>query len=330
MKIEKINFHGMEAVAFEAGGYEAIMIPSVGANVVRLYQKEKGIEILRTPDAGEMETFRQRPHVFGLPLLFPPNRIEDGTYTYNGITYQYPITIPAQHNYHHGIIKSQPFVVTKTIMGEDYVEVEAAFFSNRVNNAIYEHFPHEFECRMNFVLSENGLEQTVTFVNDSETEMPIGVGYHTPINVPFQKEPGEYKMWLTAGEEWDLNERTLPTGDFLPLDAELAVLRNTGMAPTGKPVEKALTNKPFFLEGEEFNGAIIANLATGVKVFYEVDEQFRHWTIWNNGGDAGYMCPEPQTWAINAPNLKLDPEVTGFQVIEPGDAWSATTKLYVK
>lgn len=330
MQIEKISFHGLEAVAFEAGGYEAIMIPSVGANVVKLYNKEKGVNILRTPTAEEIDTFKERPQIYGLPLLFPPNRIEDGKYTYNGVTYQYPITIPAQNNYHHGIIKSEPFVVTKTIIGDDFVEVEAAFFSNRINNAIFAHFPHEFECRMNFVLSSRGLEHTVTFVNDSETDMPLGVGYHTPICVPFQEGEGEYKMWLTAGEEWELTERTLPTGNFLPLDEELATLRNTGMNPIGKPIEKALTNKSFLLEEKPFSGAIIANVTTGVKVFYEVDEQFRHWTIWNNGGAAGYMCPEPQTWAINAPNLSLDPEVTGFQVVEPGDAWSATTKLYVK
>lgn len=329
MKIEKINFHGLDAVAFEAGGYEAIMVPSVGANLVKLYHKEKGVDVLHCPTEEDIETFKRRPQVYGMPLLFPPNRIEDGTYTYNDVKYQFPITIAAQNNYHHGIIKSQPFVVTKTIIGDDFVEVEAAFYSNRVNNAIFENFPHEFECRMNFVLSERGLEQTVTFINDSETDIPLGVGFHTPINVPFQQGEGEYKMWLTAGEEWELNERSLPTEEFLPLDEELATLRNKGMNPIGKHIERALTNKSFLLDGKSFNGAIIANVATGVKVIYEVDDQFLHWTIWNNGGDAGYMCPEPQTWAINAPNLSLDADITGFQVVEPGDAWSATTKLYV-
>ena len=331
MKIEKIDFHGVEAIAFEAGGYEAIMIPSVGANVVKLYNRDLKVDILHTPSAAEMETFKQRPQIFGLPLLFPPNRIEDGCYFFEGRKYQYPITIPNQHNYHHGIIKSQPFVVTRTYIGEDYVEVEAAFFSNMINHAIYVDFPHAFECRMNYILSAKGLEHSVTFVNDSDTSMPLGVGYHTPIRVPFQEDEDEYKMWLSAGEEWELTDRTLPTGKFLPLDEKLKTLRTTGMNPVGEAIEKALTNEPLTLSsGEEYNGAIIANLATGVKVFYEVDEQFRHWTIWNNGGAAGYMCPEPQTWAINAPNLKLDADITGFQSVDAGDAWSATTKLYAK
>ena len=92
--IEKINFNGIPAVHFTAGGYEAVMVPSVGANVVKLKHTATGIEILRTPDAEEMENFKERPQIYGLPLLFPPNRIADGTYTFEGRKYQYPITIP--------------------------------------------------------------------------------------------------------------------------------------------------------------------------------------------------------------------------------------------
>lgn len=285
MKIEKISFHGIEAVALEAGGYEAILIPSVGANVVKLYHPERGVDILRTPDAAQMEVFREHPPQFGMPLWF-----------------------------YHGMLNAQPFVVTKTIMGDDSVEIEAAFYSNRVNDAIYRHFPHEFECRMTFVLSDRGLEQTVTFINDSDTDMPLGVGFHTPIRVPFQQEPGEYRIWLTAAEQWE----------------ELASLRNSGMPLAGKSLEYALTNKPFFLDGCEFNGAIIANLATEVKVFYEVDEQYGYWTLSNNGGATDYICPQPQTWAADASTHSPEADIAHFQVVESGDAWSATTKIYIQ
>lgn len=330
MKIEKIDFRGIEAIQMEAGGYLAVLIPSVGANLIRLAFPEKGIEILRTPGPQEMDAFLKRPQVFGTPLLFPPNRIEDGCYSHNGITYQFPITIPNQHNYHHGILKSQPFVITKTRIEEDQVEVEAAFYSNRINDAIYRDFPHAFECRVTFVLSAAGLEQTVTFVNDGDTDMPLGFGFHTPIRIPFSEGADAYRMFLSAGEEWVLNERGLPTGEQKSLDETFRVLRSTGMDPVGVPVEKAFRNRELPLEGGAFSGAIFQNQRTGDAVFYEVDEQYQHWTLWNNGGEAGYMCAEPQTWAINAPNLDLPADETGFQVIEPGDAWSATTKIYIR
>ncbi len=332
MQIEKIDFLGMPAVRFEAGGYEAIMIPQVGANVVKLSHKASGVEILRTPTQEEVETFKGRPQVFGLPLLFPPNRIEDGTYSFDGRRYQYPITIPDQHNYHHGIIKSQPFTVTRTNVGKEYVEIEASYFSNLFNNAIYKDFPHEFICRMTFRLSAEGLKQTTTFINLSKENMPIGMGFHTPINVPFTANGNRnnYKLRLSVGKRWEMTNRTLPTGKLQDLNEEESRLRTEGITPFGKAIEWALTNEPLSVDGKPYNGAIITDTEKEISVFYETDDQFKHWTLWNNGGEVPYVCPEPQSWAINAPNLKLPASLTGFQFIKPEEEWKAVTRLYVK
>ena len=332
MEIRKINFLGdLPALSLEAGGYEAVIVPSSGANVVKLFHKPTGVDILRTPQAEELEMFKSRPQVFGVPLLLPPNRIEGGTYTHEGQKYQYPITIPSENNYHHGIIKSQPFVVTKTTVGADSVEVETSFFSNCFQDVIYEHFPHSFECRMTFNLSAEGLKQTIAFVNLSDKKMPIGIGYHTVMNVPFMdgSNRDNYRLKLSAGKRWEMNSRTLPTGKLLDLTVDEAPLRTEGIAPCGKEVLWVLTNEPITVEGKPYSGAILTDDASGLSVYYETDEQFPHWTLWNNGGEAAYICPEPQSWIINAPNLKLPAELTGFRAIEPGESWEATTRLYV-
>ncbi|MBQ5637653.1 MAG: aldose 1-epimerase, partial [Alistipes sp.] len=106
--VRSIDWNGLQAVEFSKGDYTALLIPSVGANLVRLANTKLGVEILRTPTAEEVETFKSRPQIFGLPLLFPPNRIENGRYEFEGRTYQYPITIEKEQNYHHGIIKGEP------------------------------------------------------------------------------------------------------------------------------------------------------------------------------------------------------------------------------
>ena len=72
MKIEKISWHGIDAVLLETNVYEAIIVPSRGANMVRLYNKEKEVDILRTPTEEEVGTFLLKPQVFGVPLLFHP------------------------------------------------------------------------------------------------------------------------------------------------------------------------------------------------------------------------------------------------------------------
>lgn len=331
--IKKIDWHGISALELKVGGYEAIIVPEVGANLIRLYNSDKGVDILRTPTADEVSTFVERPQVFGLPLLFPPNRIEDGRYTYNGKSYQYPITIPAQNNYHHGNIKSQPFTVTKITEGDGCAYVEATFFSNRFNNAVYQYYPHDFECRMSYRLSAEGMEHTVTFVNLSDEEMPLGVGYHTPIMIPFTAAGNrdDYRMRLSVGQEWELSERTLPTEKLLPLNEQTALLRTAeGMKPVGTPIEIAFTAQPIEVDGKPYNGAIITDTASGVSVYYQVDEQVKNWTLWNNGGGVNWACPEPQTWATNAPNLKMDKEITGLQSVAPKQSWKTVSKLYVR
>ena len=332
MKIEKISWQGIDAVLLETKVYEAIIVPSVGANLVKLYNKKLDIDILRTPTTEEMETFLNRPQIFGVPLLFPPNRIENGKYTYAGTEYQYPITIPAQNNYHHGIIKSQPFTITRTRISDDAVQVEASFFSNKVNNDIFLDFPHEFVCKMRFILTDNELTHIVTFSNLSSDSMPLGVGYHTPILLPFSKntDKSDYKLRLSAGKRWELSERGLPTGNLLNLSDEESLLRTEGMVVIGKPLEIALTDEAIIDNGKPYHGAILTNTKDSISVFYEVDSQFKHWTLWNNGGEVDWVCPEPQTWAINAPNLNLPKNITGFQTVESGKSWSGTTRFYVK
>ncbi|HET7732762.1 MAG TPA: aldose 1-epimerase [Paludibacter sp.] len=332
MKIEKISWQGIDAVLLETNVYEAIVIPSVGANLVKLYNKEKKVDILRTPASDEMETFLNRPQVFGVPLLFPPNRIEDGKYSFAGRDYEFPITIPAQNNYHHGIIKSQPFTVTRTRFSDDAVELEASFFSNKVNNAIFANFPHDFVCKIRFILTDNELTHIVSFTNNGNVPMPIGVGFHTPIRLPFMEnsDKSDYKLKLSTGKRWELSERSLPTEKLLDLSDEESTLRNDGMTVTGKPIEIALTDEAIMENGRPYHGAILTNIKENISVYYEVDSHFKHWTLWNNGGEVDWVCPEPQTWAINAPNLSLPRETTGLQAVGAGKTWSGTTRFYVK
>ena len=47
--------------------------------------------------------------------------------------------------------------------------------------------------------------------------------------------------------------------------------------------------------------------------------------LWNGGGGQGFICPEPQSWLVDAPNLSLPPQTSGFTALAPGQ--SATTRL---
>ena len=76
------HWQGEAAVLLSGGGYEAMVLPGWGANCVSLRYLPSGAELLRTPpDQGALHA---NPNVYGLPLLFPPNRIRDGSYAFNG------------------------------------------------------------------------------------------------------------------------------------------------------------------------------------------------------------------------------------------------------
>jgi aldose 1-epimerase len=176
------------------------------------------------------------------------------------------------------------------------------------------------------------MTQIISFNNLGSKPMPFGLGFHTPLRLPFLEntDKGDYKLRLSAGKRWELSDRGLPTENLLELTDEEQLLRNEGMSVTGKAIEIALTDDALLVDGKPFHGAILRNTIENISVYYEVDKQFKHWTLWNNGGEVDYVCPEPQTWAINAPNLKLSADITGLQSINGGKNWSGTTRFYVK
>lgn len=332
MKIERTTWNGEPAVYFAAGGYEALMVVSVGANVIQLKHTERNLSLLRTPSS--LDEFVSRPQCFGLPLLFPPNRIEDGTYTVNGRTYNLPINAVAQNNHSHGFLRTLPFKITKeeVLNTENAVEVEATYISNAENDAIFKYFPHEFECKLLYRLSNKGLEQKVTFINNSNSPMPLGVGFHTAFNVPFHNDSKreDYRLIVSADKRWALTDRNLPTGKLLPLNEEEENYRNHGMMPFVYPLDNSYTVEPLTIDNKSFHGAIIVDTSKDIKLYYEVGGDYKHWTIWNSGANVNFLCPEPQTWAINAPNLNLPAEITGLKLLAPKESWSEISKIYIK
>ncbi len=326
-----VDYCGLQAVEFSKGDYTALLIPEMGANLIRLADTRRGVEVLHTPTEEEIEIFRRRPQVYGLPILFPPNRIADGRFTFEGRLYRLPITNEKEHNFHHGFLKSQPFQVSKAVETDDEVMIECRYYSNAGCDVIFKDFPHEFKCKIIFRLTAEGLEQEVVFTNRSQLRMPLGVGFHTPMRIPFAGgNDADYVMRVAVGEQVELDSRNLPTGRKLPLTEQFALLRGKGLQVTDcDPIEAGFTLREIEVDGRPYRGAVVENLRTGVRTFYEVDDQTTYWTIWNNGGHMPYCCPEPQTWTTNAPNAP-DPVAEGFKAVDPGQSWSAKYRLYVR
>lgn len=328
---EEALWEEYKCIRFAAGGYEALIVQDIGANVIELKDRTRGIDILRTPSKKDSDLFKNVPQVFGLPLLFPPNRIEDGTFKLGNKVYTFPINEPNRNNYIHGFIKNEKWDITKKEILNEEVLIEATFNFDE-NHDFYKYFPHKFKFTLLYNLSKEGLKQTTSIVNLSDEEMPIAVGFHTAFNVPFYTKSKEenYRVVASIDKRLEQNDRLLPTGKICELSGYEADYLNNGIIPLERPIEKHYLLKHIKFKENDFKGAIIEDISNKVRVVYSMGEEYTHIVIWNDNGDKNYICLEPQTSAINAPNLKLDKSITGFKTLMPKKEWSEVCKIFVE
>ena len=310
----RTGFLGDEAIALESEDYRAVVLPARGGGCFGLVHKPSGSRLLREPDAPA--ALDDRLSFYGMPLLFPPNRIAGGLFSVAGRSYSMPLNSRDGKSHIHGILRRMPF-------SADASDGVGADLSLRMGpgTEMREYFPHDFSVSIRFSLSDaGGLSQTVAVVNESDSPMPCGIGFHTAIAAPFHPagDGAAIRLRLSADAEWELDADMLPTGRMKG-GGFARSLRDGEIAPVGVPYStRHLRAASLSLGGGDFNGAEVEDPVAGCRVVYEVDPLFRHWAFWNDGGGKGYFCPEPMTWMINAPNLDLPPETTGLVALAPG------------
>lgn len=319
-------FHDEVAIWLQWNNYEAAVLPHIGANLIAFRDIANHFTILREPLAEEMTDFRENPGIHGIPVLFPPNRYDNGTFTFNGITYKFPVNEVATGNHLHGFFHTASwqvvaFGVTKS---ESYVELT---ISVDENHPIYTYLPHQFSLTLRYSLSDDGLFQHIRVKNEGHSAMPCMIAFHTAINAPFDPSSSKDDMLftLTKGERWELNDRMLPTGKFQTQDEEELKMSTTGVSPYWRDMDNHYTATT--QNGR--NMMVLSDTRTGRKVVYDVGTSYKQWMIWNNQCNGKFFCPEPQLNLVNAPNTNLPAEEIGLVTLEPKQIWEETSRLYI-
>lgn len=322
------QYQGEAAILLGFGDYSAIMLPRMGGNLISLRHEALGYKLLREPEADEWDSFVQRPSVHGIPVLVPPNRYEDGKFTFDGREYSFPINEPATNNHLHGFVFNVPWDVADFGSSEErsFVTVKL-LFDERL--AGFAHFPHRFTISMTYTLDGSGLTQQVDVVNQSDATMPLMLGFHTAVNAPFApgSSPDDVKLRLTIGQRWELSERMLPTGRTMPLSADEQRWIEGDGSPYCAALDNHYTAAPQPGRGNRME---LTDETAGTRFVYDVGTQYKHWMVWNNKISRRYFCPEPQTNLVNAPNSTLPDEQTGLIALAPGASWSASSRMYVE
>lgn len=212
----------------------------------------------------------ENPVLHGAPILLPANRTRDGQFSFAGRTYTLPVNEELSHSNLHGQVYSQPFQVCA------YSDTSITMtYQNKG-----ESYPFPFTLTVVYTLSPEGFTQRYEIVG--EEDFPLTFGLHTTF-----AEPPRFSVPLKAREERDA--RFLPTGEVAPLN----------------PSEQQ------FVSGSSSCGRKISGyyLAAGhtaqIGDFrYTVSGLFDRWILYNGGGNAGFLCVEPQCGGVDGLNTQ--------------------------
>ena len=305
--------HNIKEIRY--GDYTARINLSRGANCISLRNSKYEAEILREPDySKELDN----PYLYGMPILFPVNRISGGRFEFEGREYIFPINEEATGCHLHGEMHiaefEQELYEENRIVCSYEAESEKPYFS----------FPHGFRIMLEYVLCEEGFVHTTSITNLSGENMPCFIGFHTTFNTLFAKGnlPENTFAFADITEEFERNmSNYLPTGNKPEFDEISTKLSQGKLMPYSGMISR------HFRSGETGRMGIY-DKGTNLSLVYENDSKYGFRLIYNGGKD-GYICLEPQNCMANCANSLFGREEAGFDYIRPGETKSYTSKIYI-
>lgn len=291
--------------------YTAKINLSRGANCISLRNEKYNAVILREPD---YEKGLDNPYLYGMPVLFPVNRISGGKFMFEERQYDFGINEENTGCYLHGIIHNTPFSV------KEYKEnkIVCALSKNP-----YPGFPHELLITIEYEITDEGFLHKTSITNLSNTKMPAFLGFHTTFNINVFNSPDAENVRVMAqiSEEYERNMKNyLTTGNKPEFDSISKALNNGEFKPITQPISRHY---------RAVLGGIMKITDKNLSLIYENDEKFAFRLIYC-GGSEGYICLEPQNVLANCANSPIPRDEAGFFYIEPGKTETFNSKIYIR
>ena len=302
----------MENIITLAGGaYSAKINLSRGANCISFRNSGYNAKILREPN---YLVKPDNPYLYGMPILYPVNRIENGSFIFENRRYSFPINEPKTNCHIHGFVHEAQF---------NAVQVSESSISCRYEGQ-YADCMQKFRIELYYETSDKGLFQKTTITNLSDKNMPNFLGFHTTFNVPFVNNSNAKNIRVFVNNELEVQRNVntyLPNGNFPNPDEVTQKLRSGSFVSYGNPISRHYkSGKSGLME--------IYDVENKLKIVYENDKKLG-WRLIYNGDGEDYICLEPQTCMVNCQNSEFDRKFTGFDYIEPGLSREYISRIYI-
>lgn len=158
---------------------------------------------------------------FPSALLFPfPNRVKDGTYSFDGKNYRLNRNELGRSHAIHGLVAHEPFEIIE--QGKTHVTARFTY-----DGTAHEGYPFPYTFEVKYTLKKNTLVLEYEAINTGSTSMPCGFGWHPYFQLEDLKV-GDLQLDIPARHAVELDEGLIPieTNEEIIASGEIS-LRNT-------------------------------------------------------------------------------------------------------
>ena len=233
-------------------------------------------------------------------ILFPfANRIENGSYNFNDITFRLQKNESSGHNAIHGLVHDKVYQLIEQDISEKYASVLVSYTETNPDSG----FPFKYSISLKYVLSNRALELNVKIENKDQNAFPFSLGWH-----PYFKTEDLQNTYLKikSSKKLRVNDKMIPIGE-----------ENHDWNGFVKIEDKAFDDC-FVLNS---NNAELKTTEYQLEFHFSTDENYLQIYTPN---DRKSIAIEPQTAPANSFNSKI-----GLKILKPNEKYCLKWKINI-